>query len=250
MRVRSSSSATSVSWRTLAGCRSFRFCFSNFAMRKRSALAIAALILAAVFFASNSVGTVMKFPITSLRVQPVGVQPQEANRPGKQGERPPSGWFSYAGGQLVSHVGLPRRDQFAEVILSVSYPRSGSTFLYKLLEEVTGVHGCAVYDEVRNVAFFGGKQVEDVYELVRTQTNARWLGPGDNCIAKTHYPYFPALGLDAVVKPSRLIVLVRNPVDTVLSMWDYERKKKMGESTVIELAQKYQLRASSPCRSV
>ena len=43
---------------------------------------------------------------------------------------------------------------------------------------------------------------------------------GDKCVVKTHYPLLEVKN-DKTAKPSRLLVLVRNPVDTVLSSFRY-----------------------------
>ena len=138
------------------------------------------------------------------------------------------GWFEYLDMIPVVHSGLPRRQQLREVILSVSFPRTGSTWLYKLLESVTGREGCALYDESRNPAFFGGRVVEDVFAITRTDLKTQKLRPSDNCITKTHFPYIRAAD-DANVRPSRLIRLVRNPVDAIMSVWDYERRGRFGK---------------------
>ena len=55
----------------------------------------------------------------------------------------PPGWFEYGQGHPVVHAGLPSRDKLNEVILSVSFPRTGSTWLYQMLEKLTLKEGCA-----------------------------------------------------------------------------------------------------------
>lgn len=167
--------------------------------------------------------------------------------------QPRPGWFAYH--TLHPHVysGLPPRDKFKEVVLVASFPRTGSTWLYKILEQYTGVESCAVYDESGHRSFFGGRTIEDVFSVIRVE-GSRYLAPGDNCATKTHFPHLRT-GEDANVRPSRLILLVRNPIDSVLSIWDYERRNEFTKpspnfgklSSHAELARKYEyVRRLSP----
>ena len=183
-------------------------------------------------------------------------------------------WFNYTGDVPVLHAGVPYRDNFQEVVLSASFPRSGSTWMYRLLEQATGVQGCAgecacvsavqlvpltespvtdyallvVYDETRNRHFLGGWQADDVFALTRTGFSTRRLSVMDNCVTKTHYPFFDH-DVDRRVKPTRLLLLLRNPVDAVLSMRDYESKQatrsspfgtQVSTDALIKLAERYQ----------
>ena len=55
----------------------------------------------------------------------------------------------------------------------------------------------------------------------------------EHCVAKTHFPFLPASGHDTAAKPSRLLVLVRNPVDIVAAAYRYYLRKAEGASLVL-----------------
>ena len=55
----------------------------------------------------------------------------------------------------------------------------------------------------------------------------------EHCVAKTHFPFLPASGHDTAAKPSRLLVLVRNPVDIVAAAYRYYLRKTEGASLVL-----------------
>ena len=65
-----------------------------------------------------------------------------------------------------------------------------------------------------------------MFAVARTRLGTAALQPADNCITKTHFPHFNVT-LDQRVKPSRLLRLVRNPVDAVLSIREYDAKKSV-----------------------
>jgi hypothetical protein len=129
-------------------------------------------------------------------------------------------------GRVSVHDGVPpSRAALSEVVLSASLPRSGSTYLYTVLEKLSGVAGCSVYDEAAHANYHGGRAADEVFTLRRQlELPARFPKPHEACVAKTHFPFLKKTE-DVGCAPGRLLVLVRNPVDAVTSMLSYVRSK-------------------------
>lgn len=121
-------------------------------------------------------------------------------------------------------AGQRKRGGAGAVVLGASFPRSGSTWLYRTLESVTGVVGCSVYNETWAPGHSGGAFLpsDSVFTVKRASGEAP--GPLTPCLTKTHFP-FVGTALDATVRAAGLLVLVRNPVDAVSGMFRYLVRK-------------------------
>lgn len=117
-------------------------------------------------------------------------------------------------------------NHYDEFILSASYPRTGSTFVYAYLEAATGVQNAAIYPEHTNPGFFGGVRVDNMFSVLKRQTDLPSVRVSGkyNAVVKTHFPYLGPNGQELSARPNRLLRMVRHPVDAVLGMWAYRHK--------------------------
>jgi hypothetical protein len=97
----------------------------------------------------------------------------------------------------------------ADIVYSAAYPKSGITYLNYLLFN-------ALFDEPRDPARIDSDYIIDMHEHL-----ARVPSPGmRRQFVKTHFAYSRTLPL--YDRADRAIHLVRDPIDVMMSVWDFE----------------------------
>jgi hypothetical protein len=96
----------------------------------------------------------------------------------------------------------------ADIVYSAAYPKSGITYLNYLLFN-------ALFDEPRDPARIDSDYIIDIHENL-----ARVPGPGARRqYVKTHFVYTATLPLRE--RADRAIYLARDPIDVMMSVWDF-----------------------------
>jgi len=110
-----------------------------------------------------------------------------------------------------SELVLKHKYNASGIIVLASYPRSGNTLSRILLEKLTGVYTGSIYYDKR-------------------LNKAGWKGEGHSSnviFVKTHYPLFPK---GTNLKYSKILHLVRNPFDSLLSFFNYRNTNAHDET--------------------
>ncbi len=100
-----------------------------------------------------------------------------------------------------------------------AFPKSGITYLNFMLFHI-------LFDRPQDVRLIDSDYIFDVHESL-----ARVPPPGDApCYAKIHFPYSPRIPLRE--RASRTVYLLRDPIDVMMSVWDF--KHLTGEDGLLE----------------
>jgi hypothetical protein len=95
-----------------------------------------------------------------------------------------------------------------DLISLSAFPKSGVTYLNFLLFHCLFGEDADVHDLER-------RYVIDIHAF----PDARFAEPGAPRLVKSHVPYDP--GLSAVARTARAVYLIRDPIDVMMSAWDY-----------------------------
>ena len=108
------------------------------------------------------------------------------------------------------------------VIYSAAYPKSGITYLNYMLFN-------ALFDAPEDAARIDTDYIIDIHENL-----ARVPPPGPSrCYVKTHFGYSPALPL--LDRAERAVYLVRDPIDVMMSIWDFMHL--LGDATLLDASE-------------
>ena len=69
------------------------------------------------------------------------------------------------------------------------------------------------------------RREDSVLRVVSQVRHTRAPGLNDSCVVKTHYPLFPS-ELDVSCRATRVLLLVRNPVDAIAAAVRYSMRKE------------------------
>jgi hypothetical protein len=107
----------------------------------------------------------------------------------------------------------------ADIVYSAAYPKSGITYLNYMLFN-------ALFDEPRDPARIDSDYIIDIHENL-----ARVPAPQDRRqYVKTHFAYDAALPLRE--RAERAVCLVRDPIDVMMSIWDFLHL--LGDATLLD----------------
>jgi len=110
----------------------------------------------------------------------------------------------------------------ADVVFSAGHPKSGITYLNYLLFN-------ALFEEPRDPARLDSDYIIDIHEFAE-----RVPPPGPRRqYVKTHFCYDPAMPLRD--RADRAIYLVRDPIDVMMSIWDFMHL--LGDETLLTASQ-------------
>jgi hypothetical protein len=110
----------------------------------------------------------------------------------------------------------------ADIVYSAAYPKSGITYLNYMLFN-------ALFDEPRDPARIDTDYIIDIHENL-----ARVPPPGQRRqYVKTHFSYDRAMPL--LARAERAVYLVRDPIDVMMSAWDF--RHLLGDTSVLDASE-------------
>lgn len=110
-----------------------------------------------------------------------------------------------------------------DVVYSAAFPKSGITWLNYMLYH-------ALFDAPREPARIDSDFIVDMHEHLARVPSAQ---PGRRCYVKTHFGFSPALPL--LARAERAVCLVRDPIDVMMSVWDFQHL--MGQPELLSASQ-------------